>query len=76
MGYWIFDSLAFAEAYTKEIEKIQGIPRPGTSTWGEPIKDASADMWAVVASNGYPVPDPSDAVDYLEILPEDWWGDE
>ena len=73
MGYWIFDSLAKAEAYTDEIERIQGIPRPGTDTWGDPMKSASADLWAVVASNGYPVPDPTDAIEHLDELPDDWW---
>lgn len=74
MGYWIFDSLPAAEAYTKEIENAQGIPRPGTDTWGDPIKSATDDLWAVVASEGYPVSDPDDAIDYMETLPDGWWG--
>ncbi len=74
MGYVIFETLADAQAYTHEIEVIQGIPRPGTDTWGEPIKDASASLWAVVESNGYVVPIPDTAVDILPLLPDSWWG--
>lgn len=74
MPYVIFETLADAEAYTKDIERIQGIPRPGTDTWGEPSKCATQDLWAVVESNGYPVPMPESAVDLVDVLPAEWWG--
>jgi|GEM_PF-7130258 len=73
MGYWIFDNLALAEAYTKEIEEAQGIPRPGTDRWGDPIKAADEDLWAVVESTGYYVAAPADAF-HMELLPDTWWG--
>lgn len=75
MGYFIFSDLPSAEAYTKEIEQAQGIPRPGTDRWGDPIKAADEDLWAVVESTGYYVPPPSDPNAFqLELLPDTWWG--
>jgi hypothetical protein len=74
MGFIIFDSLVDAQKYTKEIERAQGIPRQGTDTWGEPIKSANENLWAVVDSTGYNVPIPDSAVDILPMLPVSWWG--
>ena len=74
MPYVIFETLADAEAYTDEIEQVQGIPRPGTDTWGDPMKSAQENLWAVVESNGYPVPIPPSAVDIVDLLPASWWG--
>ena len=73
MGYVIFDSLTNAADYTAEIERVQGIPREGTDRWGDPIKCAYADLWAVIASTGYVVPIPPTAVDTMPLLPENWW---
>jgi hypothetical protein len=76
MGFLIFLALADAEAYTKDIERIEGIPRPGTVRWGDPIKNATQDLWAVIMPTGYEVPVPSTAVDMMDELPKSWWGEQ
>lgn len=73
MPYLIFKSLTSAEAYVKDVERAQGIPRPGTDSWDEPLKSASKRLWAVVESFGYPVQRPETAVDVLDELPSSWW---
>jgi len=36
---------------TASIEAIEGIPRPGTDQWGEPIPHPDGTRWAVVLSD-------------------------
>lgn len=73
MGYLIFSALADAQAYTAEIERVQGIPRPGTDRWGDPLKHSTQELWAVIEPNGYIVEKPASAIEDLDVLPDGWF---
>lgn len=53
---------------TAEIEALEGIPRPGTTGWGEPRKHPTQNLWAVILSDLSQVLETD-----IEYLPADWF---
>lgn len=64
----VFTSEHDAWVLTAQIEALEGIPREGTTTWGEPLKHPTQQKWAVILSD-LSAPQEGD----VAILPSDWY---